>query len=328
MNGKNVIKGKDGWLFLDEGSNFSISQITGKLQIQPTELNRWARILKFRNEWFGDRYRTVVCPEKACVYPDLLPDQFTVEANRTIAKIRNSTTGLIYPCDDLKKDDAHLKVYPKTDTHFSELGSSIVAKLILESLGLEPVAVFDQLVYTERMVVGDLGLKFDTHIKNLNYFCSNFPDIRVDDNGLRNRGRISRYVNPNLSGSKLLLYGDSFSGINLAKMLSLQFATVYFVHSGSIDYGLVDRLNPDYVICEYAERFMSTAPVESTSIASVILEKRIMNTYSDEMLVDFLNNTDSFSYFFGDDELKTLIKYCQSASVDNAKSKTVLRKVA
>lgn len=314
MSGENVIQGKDGWLFLDEGSNFSISQVTGKLHILPTELNRWARVLKFRNDQLGDRYRTVVCPEKACVYPSFLPEQHKVQANRTVAKIRNSSTGLIYLCDELKESAEHLKLYPKTDTHFSEIGSAIAAQIIIRGFGMTPNPIFDQLEFSEREVTGDLGLKFDEPIKNTNYFCSNFPDVSIVDNGLRNRGRISRYNNPDVTGPSLLLYGDSFSGINLAKMLSLQFQTVYFVHSGSIDYGLVNRLNPDYVICEYAERFMSTAPIEATPISSVIIEKKIMNTYDDAMMADFLNQASQFSVFFGDNELKTVKRFCQASS--------------
>lgn len=312
MSGENVIQGKGDWLFLDEGSNFSISQITGRMVIQPTELNRWARILKFRNDQFGDRYRTVVCPEKACVYPSFLPERYKVQANRTVAKIRNSSTGLIYPCEELKQSVDHLKVYPKTDTHFSEVGSAIAAQIIIRDFGMKPNPIFEQLEFIEREVTGDLGLKFDKPKLNINYFCSNFPDVSVLDNGLRNRGRISRYTNPSVTGTSLLLYGDSFSGINLAKMLSLQFQTVYFVHSGSIDYSLISRLNPDYIVCEYAERFMSTAPVEATPISSVIIEKKVMNTYDDTMIESFLSRADQFSVFFYADELKAVSRFIRS----------------
>lgn len=58
---------------------------------------------------------------------------------------------------------------------------------------------------------------------------------------------------------RLLLFGDSFSHwapIMLTILLAETFREVHFVWSTSIDYGLVDRVKPDIVLTEMAERFM------------------------------------------------------------------------
>ncbi len=97
--------------------------------------------------------------------------------------------------------------------------------------------------------------------------------VQVNNNGLNNRGRITLYSNETGQSGRMLIFGDSFSGINLARMLSNFLGEVLFVHSLSIDYNIVRKFNPDFILFEFAERFLREHPCDGLAIEHLIIEK-------------------------------------------------------
>ena len=61
-----VVRGKDGWLFLDNDRNQVMRQHSGDLRFSPKQLNDWQRVLETRAGWLaerGARHHFLVAPD-------------------------------------------------------------------------------------------------------------------------------------------------------------------------------------------------------------------------------------------------------------------------
>jgi hypothetical protein len=68
---------------------------------------------------------------------------------------------------------------------------------------------------------------------------------------------------------RLALFGDSFSHIMpymLTIMLAETFREVHFIWSTSLDWPYIERVRPDIVLTEVAERFMTQLPDDTFSV--------------------------------------------------------------
>jgi hypothetical protein len=74
---------------------------------------------------------------------------------------------------------------------------------------------------------------------------------------------------------------------------------VTFVHSLAFDHELVDRLQPDAVVGEMAERFLLDPPADGRSLGAVILEKHVQGLYTPAMRQDLLLTLDEFEDVYG-----------------------------
>ena len=71
-----VVRGKEGWLFLDNDSNFFMKQHRGELLFTDEQLAEWRTLLEARIAWLEGRdipYHFMVAPNPHSVYPDMLP---------------------------------------------------------------------------------------------------------------------------------------------------------------------------------------------------------------------------------------------------------------
>jgi alginate O-acetyltransferase complex protein AlgJ len=70
---------------------------------------------------------------------------------------------------------------------------------------------------------------------------------------------------PSANPQKVVIFGDSFSEYRpylLTGMLAETFREVHFIWSTSIDFNFVERVRPDILITEIAERFVNTVPAD------------------------------------------------------------------
>lgn len=294
MSADHVLPGRNGWLFLGEGTNFSISQVTGARKVPPTVQAQWRRAVDVRDRVFGERTLTLICPEKSCVYPEHLPDDLRPFEGRLARVLQRRAPRVLYPLVDAgDKTD----LYSRTDTHFTEYGAHQVALEVCEALGVRTGDL--QPEWTRRPILGDLGAVMDPPVRSDNTIMANPPTLKVADNGLRNRGRVSRYVR-DPDGPHILLFGDSFAGIALARHLAfLAVGTVTFVHSLAFDFEMVTRLEPDFVVGEIAERFLIEPPTDGRALVAVLMEKQVQGLYSQPMLEEFAATLPDFAEVYG-----------------------------
>jgi alginate O-acetyltransferase complex protein AlgJ len=262
-----VLEGVNGWLFLKEGTNYSYSYLTGVIPVVPEISHRWRSALQERSS-LGVPVVHLICPEKLAVFPDRLPG--TVLDNARLAIEFSSHENIIYPVNDLRNDIDGLSTYSRTDTHFNDAGALLCARKVVKSFGLK----WDfQEEWVTREIIGDLGIKCSPERSSTSLLLKNRWYVRIADNGLRNRGRICYFNNMCAPFGRLLLFGDSFCGQNLAFIFSGVFKEVLFIHSLSTDYRIISKYRPDYIVYELAERFLRVAPQDGIDITSLLIPK-------------------------------------------------------
>jgi hypothetical protein len=267
-NAPQVIVGDDGWLFLKEGANQSYSYLTGKSPVDMRVELHWRQTIRRRQTLFPGCLH-LICPEKLAVFPEKLPG-FHLDETRLGRRLAN-IDDVLYPIETLRHDNIDgVHSYSKTDTHFSDLGALIVARDVAQRFGVvEDISVN----WSTRQIIGDLGIKLNPTQPSVSLSLTSDREIAVQDNGLNNRGRMTYFENKRASGGRLLVFGDSFTGINLGRTLALFFREVLFIHSLAADYRVVASFTPDHILFEFSERFLRDTTADGLSIESLIVQK-------------------------------------------------------
>ena len=271
LDGK-VVRGKDGWLFLDNDSNLVMSQHSGKLRFSAEQLRQWRFLLENRIAWLerrGALYFFLVAPNPHSVYPDKLPDGSGTGESRPILQLvkylesEGSFARIIYPLEELAKERSRL-VFSRTETHWTELGAFVAYRRLMAEINASnsvPVLSEDDLSMEERSWTGDLGLKIEPPESSTSvYVTVRHPKAQfVSDNRVYNLGRRIEYRCDAAPPTRCLVFGDSFS-TRLLPYLAEGFARLVFAHVPTLDYELVEREQADIVICVMNERFLISVP--------------------------------------------------------------------
>lgn len=277
-----VLKGRDDWLFLDNDTNFSVDQFTGRLRLTPRGLQGWqAYVDALRNDFEALRGPALmlVAPTKESVMGHYHP--MVAAAVPTLQPVFDLLPPgqLVYPATELREtlgDGAFFK----TDTHWTQQGAALAAALVAKRLGLAAEGV-DQLLasdrYTTRKHTGDLGVKLQPRMQAPAYFLTSFHYSKwvVYDNGLPNFGRVIVIQYPDaLEDTCCLIFGSS-SSYSMFNYLCRFFRTLVFVHSaGNLDPSLIDAIAPDYLVAQTNARFMIRPPVADYNLRNTIIEKQ------------------------------------------------------
>ncbi|MBV8851589.1 MAG: hypothetical protein JOZ16_18600 [Methylobacteriaceae bacterium] len=294
-----VHKGSDGWLFLIGGSN-SVGSLYDRRSVLAGDdtMRKWADLIEQRArrlEAMGIQYVHINVPEKLTIYDDKLPDPPVVDwrlspAVRLREMLQHSPYGhawldLIEPFRDApNKDD----LYFKTDSHWSGEGCYFAYQLLCERIGLTPEP--DLLTRAHQSLDGklDMGSKFDPPIyERVKFYDFRMKTKRVFSNAIARYletpefgaqihvGTHVRYCNrtPGAQKKKILIFGDSFSsqrGDALTAMLAETVRDVEFVWSSNLDWAFIKRVQPDVVVYELVERFMTIVATDKLSIRRTI----------------------------------------------------------
>ncbi|SFG26693.1 alginate O-acetyltransferase AlgX-related protein [Methylobacterium gossipiicola] len=283
--------GRDGWLFLVGGSNAVAAQYD-RPGVPRATFWLWRRLLEERARRLakrGIRYAHVVAPEKLAIHdhgfsglgldPARSP-ALRLERWLRFSPARASLVDLVRPFRARAGDTA---LYRHTDTHWTFAGGWLAYAEICRHLGVRPRYDFAaRRIGSPAVYAGDLGAKFDPErceVAEPCLFAS--PARRVHANALitafeaEGRGRdahigayaVFRNEAPGLDPRCLVLFGDSYAHHTpnggtgtLTPFFADTFREVHFLWSTSIDWNLIARVRPDFVISEIAERFMVEVP--------------------------------------------------------------------
>src|SRR5262245_39931947 len=135
-----VARGKDGWLFLDNDSNYLMRQQRGEVLFSGEQVEQWRRVLEWRVKWLrarGSEYHLLVAPNAQSVYPDKLPFEQPAGTPRPVLQLighlenTGSPAKLIYPLEELQRErDRH--VFTPTNTHWTDLGAFVAYNALLD----------------------------------------------------------------------------------------------------------------------------------------------------------------------------------------------------
>jgi hypothetical protein len=290
---RDVIAGKDGWLFLSSGSNNVLDQHTGRRRMPQQDIDAWHAALADRVAWAADRgvaYRAIVVPDSQAVYRDKLPDdvaaQLIPHEQRPVPAMIASLppdvrAALLYPLDELIAASARDETFQRGDTHWTEYGSWVVYGALADSLAGIPIdwITEDRIGFHAASEWGDLASKLDPPQMTL---CLRAELAGADahcvyDNKVRNNGhlRVYRRTCP-AATTRCLVFADSFAR-NIERVLVNTFAETILVHSSRrFDYRFAEAIAPDLVLTLGVERFAIEPPQDRTgpALSAVIAAKQ------------------------------------------------------
>lgn len=256
-----VLKGQDGWLFLDNDSNRSVDIHQGKVLLGESEIEDWSR--------YFDNLQTlqkivptyfVIVPSKESVHPELYPySRAAITITEQVKELSPSGSAAdFFPVDALKNTP---KSYFKTDTHWSDAGAHVIYTQIVEKFGIPPLS---DILFEERETPGDLGSKLPLRETDVGMMLSpeTAPSATTSfTNHVINSGRIEAWQNIDAPVQKtIMIFGDSFSE-NLALFFRRQFRRTVRVYSpASPIKALFDLEQPDYLLLQTNERFLKSPP--------------------------------------------------------------------
>jgi alginate O-acetyltransferase complex protein AlgJ len=288
-----VHRGIDGWLFLVGGSNFVATLYERESGHLPdSTLARWRDVIverKRRCDALGVQFAHLVVPEKLTIYahktaeplvdPDLAP-------TLRLAQLFDRDPAAYGYVDLVALMRAHrddVDLYWRTDTHWSPLGCLLGYEILCDALRLERNDDLVDRPFVEDIRLLDLGSKLEPPVyETIREARWSKDATRVYGNavvrlleaheygGEIHVGCRAIFKNPLARNKcKILLFGDSFSGVSpffLTAALAETVSELEFVWSANVDWGLVKRAKPDFVVTEIAERYMALPPNDRFSL--------------------------------------------------------------
>jgi alginate O-acetyltransferase complex protein AlgJ len=286
--------GRDGWLFLIGGTNSVLTQYR-RLSWHFLRIRSWARLIRQRNaraQALGIRYVQTMVPEKLSIYDDrtagLRYDPARSPARR-LARHLMGLPGFVDLVAPLRAARDEAELYRRTDTHWTYDGCHIAYRALMRACGAVPLSDFASRPRFTTGGVWDLGEKLPsqpvetvTHWTLDRHAVRAWASPRVE--AYEAAGRIAevhvgahviyRNAAPEADPRTVMLFGDScaqFTRTLLTGFLAESFAELHFIWSSSIDWTHVERVRPDILMVEMAERFMARVPVDEFDVEAADL---------------------------------------------------------
>ena len=283
--------GRHGWLFLVGGSNRVMDRYRGAIS-QWRVLRGWVRLIEeraARAERLGIRSLHVVVPEKLSVYDHMTHGLRYVAANASTRRLarrlaRNPAyLDLLAPLR--ARRDGPVPMYLHTDTHWTADGCLVVYREIMRALGAVPPPDLGSRPRTFTPSLMDLGDKvIPPQHEIVTHILPQRDAVRAETGALLaaheaagrevdlHVGAHAVFRNEAASADPrcLVLFGDScahFSPFMLTGFLAESFREVHFVWSSGLDWDYIERVGPDILLFEVAERFLSRVPTDDYDVA-------------------------------------------------------------
>ncbi len=273
--------GQDGHLFLVEGTN-NVAEIFNKPHGSKsvTQLaNLWIKLIETRSQFLksaGCDFIQLMIPEKISIMREFFDGKMSApSAGLTAIEL---DVGRLIPSLNYISGLAALSRLPfgtpfmKTDSHLTPVAAFAVFRAICSKLDIiiNETVPFDIPILTE----GDLGKRFFGHELYEVCYAAKEPSFKsgvktVSSYNPPSGGHVGkRVVYQNEQApirKKVVLFGNSFSGINvfqglISYWLAAWFQEYHFIFSPDLDIQYVTAEKPDVVICQTIERFLETVP--------------------------------------------------------------------
>ena len=277
-----ILKGENGWLFLDNDTNKSIEQHTGKFRLSRTAKAEWKEYLESLTNYSLSKKLPVcllVAPSKEMEYQQYYPYKFSKQAPiRKLTELIPDTLNFVLPIQELRNLDR--RSFRVCDTHWSVHGARLASQLVSSKLSLKAVSeldIFNSDVYQRKRLSGDLGSKlFPAQLHNEDRLISfSYREKVIYDNNIDNFGRVICMLNREaLLGESLLVFGSS-SSYTMFDYLSRLYTNIVFVHTaGNIDHDVIEAVRPDCLCLQTNARFVVKAPKFKGSVFEYIKAKK------------------------------------------------------
>jgi hypothetical protein len=284
-----TIFGKDGWLFINSGTNNFTEYHTGVRRLPLAKVNQWSALLAQRIQWHNAQkiqYQHIFIPSKIAVYPEYYPHPLEIKGDRPIIQLQKKChQPFVYPLELFSQYKNQYQLYEKQDSHWSFWGCYLTYQLLCQKFQITPNSQLLSFPIETTQVLGDLGVKFGLTETTLQKKVALAAQVIYDNQVINyaRQGSVRILKNDRIPHGKMIIFGDSFcnpgifgnsfchSGIpdltaekRLIARLSTLFAEtlneVHFVWTPWVDYDYIEREKPDFVLTEMAERFLVRVP--------------------------------------------------------------------
>jgi len=263
---KDVIIGKEGWLYYDPKKNDGITMedfygnvnyTPEKLKIIQTKLHNLNEFLKSKNT----RFLFFITPNKNSIYPEYLPTNLSskkasftrYDQIKDILIRENIETIDLKSIFSEKIIQDKNNLYYKTDSHWNYLGAYYGYKSIFDKLKIQSK---DYTFHEKFHPGGDLAemLSIDYLIFEKDYLSS--TDILSQGECKSIYSKDSFYCENNENSQRLVMFRDSFS-IWLVPYMKQHFSrSTYLWGTANIDLSIIEKEKVDIVIIQMVERHL------------------------------------------------------------------------
>lgn len=278
-----VIEGREGWLYLDNDSNRSVDQFTGRLLLTADQQQQWRQFLAdaaAQAARFGSRHALLIAPSKEEVLPQHYPHRRALTT--VLDQVRELAGGQAPVVDAaplLRAQPDPGACFKRTDTHWTDRGACVALLATLAQMGYDAARLREALAadrYKTLPYPGDLGIKLLPPQSAPTEFLDGpaAEEGAVFDNRLPNIGRVIvfRAEAPVLEGT-MLVFGAS-SAYPMLKVLKRLFARTVFVHSAAqIDPAVVAHERPAALLLQSNGRFLVQPPTAGFDLRAAVAYK-------------------------------------------------------
>lgn len=273
------VAGRNGRMFLAHDSNRVLDQHSGRLRMGRGQLAAWSALVARRAMALAQHdcaYALLIPPNAHSVYPEDLPARLTTAAERPVhallAQLAEHVPAVpvVHPLPQLLDRKRRDEVFPRTETHWNELGAFVAYQALMDAL---PAAVparrldEDDVWFFPLSAPGDLGSKRRLPSKSPHLFAyPRHPDARlVADNMVEGTGNVIVTESPVAPPGTCVVFGDSYT-FGLLPFLSESFGRLVFAQSPSVDLRLIERERPQLTLTVISERFLLDVPDDENEI--------------------------------------------------------------
>lgn len=273
-----VLRGKYGWLFLDNDTNGVLAQMDGTILFKEDALKELCALHEKRTSWCKERgiaYYCLLAPEKHPTYPELLPDGVHVADFRLTTQTveffrRYSSVEMIYPLAEVKALKPEAAVFAWDDTHWHHRGAYAAVRILTERINRDipiPLLDRDRITFGEGDREGilpycgyrphDLQNKFQPgYFGRLHYqVIRNQQGRLVHDNDVLYTGKKLVFENSRKDLPRAVMFRDSCADFMIAQ-LAESFSRLTVFWQGNLDFFEIEEERADLVIFEQVERFL------------------------------------------------------------------------
>lgn len=274
---KQVLYGDGNWLFYKSQTDGNpIDDFEGTNRYTSEEMEEIlsaALYTQKKLENRGIKFAIIVAPNKENVYSKYMPDTYThadiSSSDILINYLDENGVNMVNPKTELLNNCTDYQLYYSYDTHWNQLGAYIGVRNVLSSWKIDMPELSERDILSENLYGNYHYCGADDLAKMVGLREAVFNDeieYEVDGTGLmewvefeeeQKSGKVSHYLNPEAEvNSSILLVGDSFRA-SMVAALREKFYDVYVVDRPYYTADLLDTINPEYVISEYVERYLS-----------------------------------------------------------------------
>jgi hypothetical protein len=262
----NVLIGKEDWLYYTGENNIRDFECTSpftrkELDSLVERLQGWHDQLSS----MGVDFYLVIAPNKEAIVPQYLPDGIqtgwsSCRINQVVKALAETNVRALDLRPPLLAAAGDSQVYHRTDTHWNDTGALIAVNEILKMLRLDDPRIeqtaLDQYIMEQRSFQGDLSrfIPEDARFVEQAVFLTPVGGHKAKITQGDSRWVFSNHKDTSLP--KAIVFRDSFSDA-LIPFLAEYFSSAIYVHSFAVDFDLVEKEQPDFVILEIAQRYLA-----------------------------------------------------------------------